>query len=141
MELKKSKRTIKEIIVHCTATKEGRETTVEEVTQWHKANGWDTIGYHYMVYIDGSIHEGRDVDKKGAHCYGHNSRSIGVCYVGGLDEYGKSKDTRTEEQKTALVELLTKLRALYPKAKIYGHRDFAAKDCPCFDAKTEYQNI
>ena len=137
-----SKRKITEIIVHCTATPEGRDVTVDEVRRWHKAQGWNDIGYHYMVYRDGTVHEGRNVDVAGAHCYGHNSKSIGVVYVGGYATDGKTaKDTRTAEQKEALLRLLKELRALYPNAVIYGHRDFAAKPCPCFDARREYKGI
>ena len=140
-ELIKSKRNIKEIIVHCTATPEGRPTTIAEITTWHKKRGFSTIGYHYVVMLDGSVSKGRDVNVSGAHCEGHNSISIGVCYVGGCDKQMKTKDTRTPAQKYALLTLLKKLKVLYPNAKIHGHMDFAKKDCPSFDATTEYKNI
>lgn len=140
--LKKSKRSISEIIVHCTASREGQPMTVEQIRQMHiKERGWSDIGYHYVVYLDGSIHAGRNVNVSGAHCKKHNTHSIGVVYVGGLDKNGKAKDTRTPEQKAGLVKLLKNLRRLYPKATIHGHREFAAKDCPCFDAKKEYSWI
>ena len=137
----KSKRNIKEIIVHCTATPEGRPVTIKEITNWHKQRGFSTIGYHYVVMLDGSVQNGRDVNVAGAHCTNHNSISIGVCYVGGCDKQMKTKDTRTPAQKYALLTLLKKLKVLYPNAKIHGHRDFAKKDCPSFDATTEYKNI
>ena len=141
-ELVKSKRSINEIIVHCTATPDGRPVTIREITQWHKKRGFSTIGYHYVVMLDGTVCNGRNVDTVGAHCTNHNSHSIGVCYVGGLDKVTKQpKDTRTPAQKYALTTLLKKLKALYPKAKIYGHHDFANKACPCFDAKSEYKLI
>lgn len=141
-ELVKSKRSINEIIVHCTATPDGRPVTIREITQWHKNRGFSTIGYHYVVMLDGTVCNGRNVDTVGAHCTNHNSHSIGVCYVGGLDKATKlPKDTRTPAQKYALTTLLKKLKALYPKAKIYGHHDFANKACPCFDAKSEYKLI
>ena len=140
--LKKSRRRINEIIVHCTATPEGRDYTVADIRQMHKAQGWVDIGYHYLVYRDGSIHEGRNVDMVGAHCQGHNAQSIGVCYVGGVARDGKTpKDTRTQAQKDALVHLLMQLVCLYPDATIRGHRDFAAKACPSFDATREYKNL
>jgi N-acetylmuramoyl-L-alanine amidase len=142
MTLKKSRRRINEIIVHCTATPEGRDYTVADIRQMHKAQGWVDIGYHYLVYRDGSIHEGRNVDLVGAHCQGHNAQSIGVCYVGGVARDGKTpKDTRTAAQKDALVHLLMQLVCLYPGATIHGHRDFAAKACPSFDATREYKNL
>lgn len=141
--LQRSKRFINKIIVHCTATPEGRVETVESIRNMHKSQGWADIGYHYVVYLDGSIHNGRNVDIIGAHCYGYNANSIGVVYVGGCDKKMKAKDTRTEKQKESLVKLLKDLRKLYPTAKIYGHKDLdkKGKDCPCFNAKEEYKKI
>ena len=136
-----SKRVINEIIVHCTATKEGVNYTVAQVRQMHLQRKFSDIGYHFLIYIDGTVHTGRPLDKAGAHCKGHNPHSIGVCYVGGLDRNGKAKDTRTDAQKTALLSLLKRLKKQYPKATIHGHREFAVKDCPCFDAKSEYKRL
>ena len=154
LTLRKSKRRIDEIIVHCTATPEGRDLTVEQIRRDHTTpvskggRGWSDIGYQYVVYRDGTVHLGRDVDISGAHCVDHNAHSIGIAYVGGVENkpgvpYAqlKAKDTRTEAQKASLMALLMDLRKLYPKAKIYGHRDFAQKDCPSFDAKFAYRNI
>lgn len=135
-------RTIKEIIVHCSATPEGRPHTVQDIRAWHKQRGFKDIGYHYVVYLDGSIHAGRDENVVGAHCKWHNQHSIGVCYIGGVAKDMKSpKDTRTEAQKKSLLQLLRLLKKKYPQAKIYGHRDFAAKACPSFDARKEYADI
>ena len=149
--LKKSKRTIRELIVHCSATPEGKDYTVEDIRRDHKKQGWSDIGYHYVIYRDGTIHEGRDVDLIGAHCSkgGHNQYSIGICYIGGVENKAntpyqllKAKDTRTEEQKAALLSLLLDLKKLYPQAQIYGHRDFdSSKDCPSFNAKSEYRRL
>ena len=154
--LKRSRRVITDIIVHCTASPEGKNLTVDDIRRIHKANGWSDIGYHFVVEIDGSIRNGRDVDLIGAHVAGHNAHSIGVVYVGGLTRDGKeAKDTRTQKQKDSLVKLLKELKKLYPTAKISGHRDFSpdlngngvveqsewVKACPCFDAKKEYRNI
>ena len=140
--LKKSRRTINEIIIHCTATPEGRECSVDEIRQWHKARGFSDIGYHYVIHLDGRVEEGRNVDIAGAHCTGHNANSIGVVYVGGCGKDGKApKDTRTEAQKSALANLLIDLRKLYPRATIHGHRDFANKACPSFDATHEYRRF
>ena len=160
--LKKSRRRIDYIVVHCTATPEGQDKTVDEIRREHKAQGWSDIGYHYVVYRDGTVRLGRDVDIAGSHVAGHNAYSIGVVYVGGLERdvkkpYSqlKAKDTRTEKQKASLLALLMDLRKLYPKAKIVGHRDFSPdkngngiidpweriKECPSFDAKYEYRKI
>lgn len=142
MRLKLSKREINEIIVHCSATPEGKDYTVMDIRRWHKAQGWSDIGYHYVIYRNGHVEPGRNVDVAGAHCNGHNLHSIGICYIGGVDRDGKTaKDTRTLQQKAVLLSLLTDLRALYPDAKIHGHRDFANKACPSFDATSEYRNI
>lgn len=140
--VKKSRRRINEIFIHCSATREGINYTVDDIRRWHRMRGFSDIAYHYVIYIDGTIHCGRDVDKAGAHVVGHNRNSIGICYVGGVATNGKTaKDTRTEAQKRSLIKLLKQLRVLYPDAKIYGHRDFAAKACPCFDARNEYKDI
>lgn len=134
-------RNINLIIVHCSATPEGRNVAVADFDRWHRERGFDGIGYHYVVYIDGSVHEGRPLNKVGAHCKGHNAHSIGICYIGGVDLNGKPKDTRTLAQKDALVNLLMRLKRRFPKAVIRGHRDFAAKACPSFDATKEYAGI
>ena len=131
-------RTINKIIVHCSATPEGRAVTVEEIDRWHRERGFDCIGYHYVIYLDGSIHLGRSIERVGAHCTGQNSNSIGICYIGGLERDCKTpKDTRTSGQKKALASLLKELKAQYPNATIHGHNEFAAKACPCFDIKEE----
>lgn len=142
LKTKTTKRTIKEIIVHCTATKEGVNQTVEQIRKYHVNNlGWSDIAYHFVVYLDGSIHAGRPVDRIGGHTKGHNTYSIGVVYVGGLDKNGKAKDTRTPAQKEALLKLIKQLKKDYPKATIHGHYEFANKACPCFKPKEEYKNI
>ena len=137
-----NKRTIKELIVHCSATPEGKDYSVDTIRQWHLQRGFSDIGYHYIIYRDGSIHIGRDESIIGAHCTGHNTNSIGVCYIGGCASDGKTpKDTRTTEQKQSLVKLLKELKTKYPQASIHGHRDFSSKACPSFDATKEYSSI
>ena len=138
----KTKRKITEIIVHCTSTPEGRDDKIEDVRRWHKEQGWSDIGYHYVIHLDGSVHEGRNIEVSGAHCKNHNAHSIGVVYIGGMDkDMRHAKDTRTEQQKASLLSLLVDLKKKYPDAKIYGHRDFDRRDCPSFDARTEYRNV
>lgn len=135
-------RDIDKIIVHCSATPEGRHTTVEEIRQWHLQRGWKDIGYHYVIYLDGTIHKGRPEEVVGAHCSGYNKNSIGVCYIGGVAKDGKTpKDTRTEGQKRALREILNRLKKTYPKATLHGHNEFANKACPSFNVKEEYKNL
>lgn len=131
-------RKIDKIIVHCTATPEGRDVTVEEITRWHRARGFRTIGYHYLIRLDGTVCPGRPENEIGAHCKGENARSVGICYAGGLASDGKTpKDTRTPAQRASLRRLVAELRLRYPRATVHGHREFAAKACPCFDVATE----
>lgn len=133
---------IKELIIHCSATPEGIDYTVDQIRKWHKQRGFNDIGYHYVIYRDGSIHKGRPENKIGAHCKGHNAISLGICYIGGVAKDGKTpKDTRTDAQKKSLIALLTALKKKYPDAKIYPHYKFANKACPCFNAEEEYKNL
>ena len=131
-------RHIQAIIVHCSATKEGMDFHAGDIDRWHRERGFKCIGYHYVIDLDGTVERGRSESEIGAHCTGHNRNSIGVCYIGGLDKDGRAKDTRTRAQRTSLLHLINMLKAKFPHARVYGHRDFAAKACPCFDAKTEY---
>lgn len=137
-----SMRDIKEIIVHCSATPEGRDFTVEDIRRWHRQRGFNDIGYHYVIYRDGSVHKGRNESVTGAHCTGHNSNSIGICYIGGVAfDCITPKDTRTPEQKASLLKLIRELKAKYPDASVHSHKDFANKACPSFDATTEYKDV
>lgn len=133
--MEKKMRKIDKIIIHCSATKAGQHFTTDDIDRWHRQRGFAKIGYHHVVYLDGSVHKGRDESLIGAHCLGHNATSVGVCYIGGLDAQGKPADTRTPEQKQSLDRLVGELKSRYPKATVHGHNEFAAKACPCFDVK------
>lgn len=142
--MKKSTRQIKYLVVHCSATPEGRNHTAKDIDLWHRQRGFDGIGYNYIIRLDGTVEEGRDVNKIPSHVKGYNKESIGICYIGGIDKNTlQPKDTRTPAQKEALKKLLIDLKKLYPQAEILGHRDFpnVAKACPCFNAKIEYKNL
>lgn len=135
-------RKINEIIVHCSATPEGKNFTVEDIDKWHKEKGFTSIGYHYVIYLDGTTHKGRAIENIGAHCVKHNANSIGICYIGGLAKDGKTpKDTRTEAQKESLLILLKELKTKFPTSEIYGHNEFVKKACPSFNVKLEYKDI
>lgn len=157
-----SHRKVDQIAIHCTATKEGTPVTVDEIDVWHKNRGFSKqkisgryCGYHFVIALDGEIMCGRDLREVGAHVSGYNSNSIGICYVGGLDKNGKAKDTRTDEQKEALIWLITLLKHTLSIDKVQGHRDYSPdkngngiiepseyiKSCPCFDAIPEYKDI
>ena len=135
-------REINKIIIHCSATREGENYEVAEIRKWHLARGFNDIGYHFYIDLHGEIHKGRDINKVGAHCKGHNRYSIGLCYCGGVEADGKTpKDTRTPEQKEALLAVLRTLKAMYPEAMIYSHNEFANKACPSFNATDEYKDL
>lgn len=166
-----AKRKINKLVVHCSATKPALSKclTVDEVREWHTkpksrgGRGWSDIGYHYFIDYDGRIHTGRPLSRSGAHVKGHNRDSVGICYAGGLDDNGQPCDTRTPAQAKALRVLLRYLKHLgtcpgieiQPGVEIVGHRDLSPdtnkngkvdkhewlKDCPCFEAKAEYQNL
>lgn len=129
-------RKIDKIILHCAATPEGKDFTVADIDRWHRARKFNGIGYHFVIYRDGSVHPGRSLSVAGAHCTGQNANSIGVCYIGGCAVDGKTpKDTRTPAQRTALAKLVKDLLKQYPGATVHGHNEFAAKACPSFDVK------
>ena len=148
-------RKINDIIIHCSATKEGVDIDIAEIDKWHKKRGFKKVGYHYFIKIDGTLQVGRQEEEIGAHVQGHNDDSIGICYAGGLDANGKPKDTRTNSQKQTLESLLREIRRRLPKTRIRGHRDFSKdldkdgvvekhewmKSCPSFNANVEYLHL
>ncbi|AXS39285.1 peptidoglycan-binding domain-containing protein [Breoghania sp. L-A4] len=135
-------RPVSEIIVHCTATPEGRPVSVADIDAWHRARGWSGIGYHRVIGIKGERWQGRPLENIGAHVASHNTGTIGVTYVGGVATDGKTaKDTRTLTQKAALLAELVDLRDRFGITKVSGHNDYAAKACPSFDARAEYGHL
>ena len=135
-------RTITLLILHCSATRSDRRYTCRQCRHDHiHHRGYRDIGYHYYVEQDGTICTGRPEWVVGAHCRQHNRHSIGICYEGGLDPQGRPADTRTPAQRHALRTLMETLHRTYPGALIVGHRTFAPKDCPCFDAEHEYRDL
>jgi N-acetylmuramoyl-L-alanine amidase len=152
------------IIIHCSATRETQNVTVEQIDEMHRRRGFlrpvqaerlKHIGYQYYIRRDGSVWSGRLESEVGAHCVGYNSKSIGICYEGGLDSNGKPKDTRTPHQRLAIENLIRTLVRKHNIAEILGHRDTSpdlnkngviephewVKACPCFDAKSEYKSL
>lgn len=142
-------RKIDSIIVHCSATKAGQDFTATDIDRWHRERGFNGIGYHYVVCLDGRLEKGRDISLVGAHCKGWNEHSIGICYIGGLDENGHPADTRMNAQKRVLYQLIMDLKCEYNVVQVLGHRDTSpdlnddgaiepyeyVKACPCFDVK------
>lgn len=146
-------RYINRLIVHCAATPEGKEFTSAQISDFHKVRKFSHyidpktnkrmyVGYHYLVHLDGSVEACRPEHVRGCHTSGQNANSIGICYIGGVAKDGKTpKDTRTPAQKASLISLLKRLKGKYVKAMIHGHREFAAKACPSFDAGKEYKGL
>ena len=136
-------RKINKIIIHCSATPEQREVSVETIRKWHLQRGFNDIGYHYVIDLQGGVHIGRPITRQGAHCSGQNRGSIGICYVGGMSkDMKKAKDTRTIKQKDSLILLMIQLMYKYNKdMTIHGHNEFANKACPSFNVQEEYANL
>ncbi len=139
LQLLTTARVISEIIVHCTATPEGKDYSVDDIRAWHKTRGWSDIGYHYVVYRDGRVMVGRPIGQIGAHVTGRNAGTIGVSYVGGVSKDGKTaKDTRTPAQRASLLWLVGELARIHKGVKkVSGHNQYAAKACPSFDVRKD----
>lgn len=153
------KREIKGIVVHCSATKEYKPYNFREIEAMHKRKfkniGGCCCGYHFLILLDGTIVQTKALQFIGQHVAGFNASTIGICYIGGLSASGASKDTRTVAQKQSMYKILKSLKELFPKATIKGHREYSPdknknnkidknewlKDCPCFDASTEYKEL
>lgn len=150
------KENIDSLVIHCSATRAGQDVRAADIDKWHKERGFAMIGYNYVIDLDGTVEIGRPLTMVGAHCKGWNDRSIGICYVGGLDKNGNPKDTRTPAQKEAMNRLVYNLLEAYPTiTQILGHRDTSPdlngdgqitpnewiKACPCFDVKSEFPTL
>lgn len=148
----KKGRIIHTLVWHCTATPEGREQTRAQIEAGHRKRGFDAIGYHKLVHLDGSVSEGRPEAQAGQHVAGHNTGTLGYSYVGGVDAKGKPKDTRTPEQMQTMIRMTREAAAKYGLRAVVGHRDLSpdldgdgvvephewVKQCPCFDVIPEY---
>ena len=118
---------INKIVIHCSASPNGRENTAEDIHRWHKEKGWDGIGYHYVIERKGKLVNGRPEYWQGAHASGHNKNSLGICLIG--------TDKFTIEQWSILENLVRKLLIKYPQSKIIGHNEVSDKTCPGFDVE------
>ena len=135
-------RIINLIVVHCSATRGDCTLSPEDLDRLHRRRGFNGTGYHYYICKDGTVHLTRPIERIGAHVKGFNSNSVGICYEGGLDSNHKPSDTRTLPQKASLVALLRELKQMFPNVLVVGHHDLnPMKECPCFDAVTEYRGL
>lgn len=147
---------LKYLVLHCTATAEGREVTSDEIRAWHTnpvskgGRGWKQVGYTDLIHLDGRVerlvsnNEDANVDPweitNGAA--GYNSVSRHVVYAGGVATDGKTaKDTRTQAQKMAMEAYVKDFHKRFPKVRIIGHREVAAKACPSFDVQAWLKSI
>lgn len=138
-------RPLKEIIVHCSATRPSQDIGAAEIRKWHLERGFNDIGYHYVIRRDGAIEKGRSLNVAGAHCKGHNAYSIGICLVGGIPEKAANASVGevnyTDEQYRALKGLITMLQATYPSIKkLSSHCEYANKFCPGFLAHEWFES-
>lgn len=136
-------RDLKRIILHCSATPEGREVSVETIREWHtdpppRGRGWSDIGYHYVIHLNGKIEIGRPIEVQGAHVSGENEDSIGICYIGGVDALNKPKDTMTVLQEISFLDIVKSLRLIFGELSIHGHNEFSTKACPSFSVEEKF---
>jgi len=120
---------IKYLVVHCSDTPDNDPLTARDIHEMHLGFGWHGVGYHRVINRDGIVEQGRPDYWIGAHVYGHNEESLGVCLVGRTDF--------TDEQFESLAYVLREWTTRHPTAEVVGHRDFEYTDktCPNFDAK------
>jgi len=129
------------IVIHCAATKPNMDIGVDEITQWHKDRGFDTIGYHYVIRRSGVVEKCREDSLQGAHAVAVNGTSIGVCMVGGVDDSLKWENNFTEAQFRSLKSLIILLKNKYPIEKIIGHYEVESKkECPSFNVQEWLDN-
>lgn len=133
------------IAVHCSATRPSMDVGVVDIRKWHRAQGWEDIGYHWVIRRNGKLEKGRAENLVGSHVKGFNAVSIGVCLVGGVaqDDFTKAENNFTPAQFATLRELLANLKGRFPQAVIQGHRDFpkVAKACPSFDVRKWLKSV
>lgn len=127
------KRVINEIIVHCTDTKVTQNFDISDVRQWHISRGFNDVGYHYYIKLDGTVQLGRALKVAGAHCKGHNSHSIGICFEGGLNADGTKWDGPLEAQIESFFIVFDYIDALIPNIKVSNHYEYSTKTCPNFN--------
>jgi N-acetyl-anhydromuramyl-L-alanine amidase AmpD len=127
------------IVVHCAATKPSMDIGYKEIRKWHvEDNGWDDVGYHYIIKRDGTVEVARAEAFQGAHAPAVNSKSIGICLVGGMAEDGGAENNFTLEQFLSLKDLIKKIKMTNPNiVEVVGHCDVQDNkpNCPGFNLK------
>ena len=128
-------RDVNRIFIHHSATTVDQTVNVEVLDQWHRARGFSGIGYHYVILRDGTVEKGRPELKVGAHVKNHNTGSLGICLVGGLNAQKKAENNFTDSQFNALRKLLKSLIDKYGEVEVLGHKEVAQTECPPFDVQ------
>lgn len=147
---------LKYLVIHCTATPEGREVSSDDIRHWHTApmkeggHGWKQVGYTDLFHLNGGV-ERMVENNEDAHvdlwevtngAAGYNSVSRHIVYVGGVDRDGKTpKDTRTPWQRKSLERYVKDFHRRFPSVRIVGHNELAAKACPSFDVQKWLKEI
>ena len=104
------------IVIHCSATPADMDIGVEKIKHWHVVdNGWDDVGYHYVIKRDGTLEEGRDESMVGSHAKAVNGTSLGICLIGGSNKQGDWENNFTDEQFETLKDIVIKLKDKYKK--------------------------
>ena len=135
-------RHIDEIILHCSATPEGRDVSLDDIRRWHvDERGWSDVGYHFVITLDGMVHVGRPMDIAGAHVKGRNANTIGICYIGGMDEDMVPKDTLLPKQEDPMRKVIAALRLLFGDLALSGHHGYSSKACPSFNVKEKFADL
>ncbi len=141
--------TLKYLVLHCTATPDGREVTAADIRRWHLSpvaaggRGWKQVGYTDLIHLDGNVERLVDNNEDGNvdpweitnGAAGYNSVSRHVVYAGGCDKSMRPKDTRTAAQLKAMAAYVHDFHRRYPHVRIVGHNELAAKDCPSFNVQ------
>tara|TARA_R110000824_G_scaffold381519_1_gene574302 strand:+ start:1366 stop:1770 length:405 start_codon:yes stop_codon:yes gene_type:complete len=125
-------RKIDEVIIHCSATTEDDDGSIK------------TNGYHYVVRRDGQVDTGRPIDKMGAHISTKNNSTIHICYIGGVEQDGKTpKDTLNDLQESAIKRLYISLCSVLNKhLNLSGHNEGSESEyCPSFNVQEKFSSI
>lgn len=150
------RRTTSRCIWHCSATPADLDVTVADITRWHRSRRpvpFETIGYHRVIYRDGTVHQGRDDEMVGAHAVHHNQDTYAICVVGGAGDDGRGELNFTAAQVASIWREKERADRLYPGIEHLGHRDLSPdadrdgvverhewfKDCPSFCVRSSFE--
>lgn len=135
---------ITHIVVHYSATYSDQDFTAADIDRMHRERGFRKIGYHYFICRNGVVEEGRPEHEIGAHVSGQNTGTLGICWAGGLERAtgpNVGVDNRTPDQTASLISLIRDLLKRHPDARVVGHRDLAATQCPGFDVPEWWASV